>query len=475
MPKEKSTVYRTRQYRINRNNDLYDYCCNICLASASLYNRANFILRQYSSAVEAMNSYKPLFENQMKVFRIVSDSLYGTKYEPKGQWLSYNSMDYLLKSTNDRAYYGMPSQANQQILKLLMRDYKSFFEAVKAYGRDKSAFTGRPHMPGYVRNGKMKTAVLTNQICRIKDGKLLKFPGTKEILELGDVSFSWKLKEVRIKPSGRDFVIDVVMEMENKGIEPKDDSSILKELREMDDISDMRVMAIDPGTDNIAAVVNNFGNRPFVIKGGIVKSINQLYNKGIGRLSSCAMTCNQRYRTRRMEILTGKRNRRIKDQFHKISRQLADYARDNHVDVVVMGHNVFQKQEIGIGHIGNQNFVQIPMLVFADMLRYKLEEYGIRFVLTEESYTSKADFLAQDDIPVYKKGDNTEYVFSGKRIKRGLYRHFDGTVTNADINGAANILRKVFPKVTQWDRGIVDMPCSAGCVEHTAGSCREAA
>ena len=113
--------------------------------------------------------------------------------------------------------------------------------------------------------------------------------------------------------------------------------------------------------------------------------------------------------------------------------------------------------------------------IFADMLRYKLAEYGIEFALTEESYTSKADFLAMDEIPVYEKGKNKEYSFSGKRVKRGLYRHYDGTVTNADINGAANILRKVFPKVSQWDRGIVDMPCSAGCVEHPAGSCRSAA
>ncbi|MBQ9588611.1 MAG: transposase, partial [Butyrivibrio sp.] len=106
---------------------------------------------------------------------------------------------------------------------------------------------------------------------------------------------------------------------------------------------------------------------------------------------------------------------------------------------------------------------------------YKLAEYGIKFVLTEESYTSKADFLAKDYIPVYKKNSLESYSFSGKRIQRGLYRHYDGTITNADINGAANILRKVFPKVSQWDRGIVDMPCSAGCVEHPAGSCRHAA
>ena len=43
---------------------------------------------------------------------------------------------------------------------------------------------------------------------------------------------------------------------------------------------------------------------------------------------------------------------------------------------------------------------------------------------------------------VYAEGDGTKHHFSGKRIQRGLYRTSDGTVLNADINGAANILRK---------------------------------
>ena len=467
-------MYRTRQYRISKNHILYDYCKDICRSSAVLYNRANFILRQYSSSVDSMAGFKPLFPNQMLVYRLVRDNLTGTKYLGASKWLTYNALDHLLKITRDKAYYALPSQANQQILKLLLRDYKSFFEAVKVYGRNPEAFTGRPKMPGYMSQGSFKTAVLTNQICRIKDG-YLRFPGTKDKLSLGQLPEEVCLKEVRIKPCRNSFVLDVVLSVPDMGIIPIADKDILADLSDVVDLKDLRVMAIDPGTDNIAAVANTFGARPFVIKGGVIKSINQLYNKEMKRLSSCAMTCNNRYRTRKMNALTEKRNRRIKDQFHKMSRQLAAYARDNHVDVVVMGHNTYQKQEIGIGHVNNQNFVQIPMLIFADMLRYKLAEYGIKFVLTEESYTSKADFLAKDYIPVYKKNSSGNYSFSGKRIQRGLYRHYDGTITNADINGAANILRKVFPKVSQWDRGIVDMPCSAGCVEHPAGSCRHAA
>ncbi len=467
-------MYRTRQFHIKKNSRLYPYCKDLCSKSAGLYNRANFVIRQYATAVYSFDSMKPLYDNQMLVFKLVNDILAGTKYLGDNRWLSYNAIDRVLKVSKDKAYYALPAQANQQILKLLLRDYKSFFEAIKAYKNNPAAFTGRPRLPRYVKENVLKTAILTNQICTVKDDKYLKLPGTKTRLNLGMSVGDANLKEVRIKPAGDRFVIDVVLDMEDTGITPLDNDIILNELKDMDTTDNLRVMAIDPGTDNIAAIVNNFGEKPFVIKGGIIKSINQLYNKELARLLSAAMLCNGRYRTKRMNELTGKRNRRIKDQFHKISRQIADYARDNHVDVVIMGHNVFQKQEIDIGHVNNQNFVQIPMTIFAGMLKYKLAAYGIRFVTTEESYTSKADFIAGDRIPVYRKDDKITYIFSGERIKRGLYRHCDGTVTNADINGAANILRKVFPKVTQWDRGIVDMPCSAGYTI-PAGSCRLAA
>ena len=467
-------MYRTRQYHVKEHSRLYPYCRDLCRKSAALYNRANFIIRQYATAAHSFSVMRPLYDNQMQVFMLVNDILAGTKYLGDNSWLSYNAIDRTLKMSKDKAYYGLPAQANQQVLKLLSRDYKSFFEALKVYKRDPSAFTGRPRLPKYVKENGLKTAILTNQICTVKDDKYLKLPGTKTRLNLGMSVGDASLKEVRIKPAGDRFVIDVVLDMEDTGITPLDNDIILNELKDIDSIDNLRVIAIDPGTDNIAAIVNNFGEEPFVIKGGIIKSVNQLYNKELARLSSAAMLCNGRYRTKRMNELTGKRNRRIKDQFHKISRQIADYARDNHVDVVIMGHNVFQKQEIDIGHVNNQNFVQIPMTIFAGMLKYKLAAYGIRFAITEESYTSKADFLALDPIPVYNKDDETGYNFSGKRIKRGLYRHYDGTVTNADINGAANILRKVFPKVTQWDRGIVDMPCSAGYIL-PAGSCRLAA
>ena len=290
-----------------------------------------------------------------------------------------------------------------------------------------------------------------------------------------------KLKEVRIRPGHGDLVVEAVLELpdgagdaEGKAGMAADVSSSAhgrlaglpqEEIRRKlagSDGGKYRAAAIDPGVDNLCAVTGNFGGRPFLIKGGAVKSENRYYNKKLAQLRSEAMKCNGLHGTKRIGRLTDRRNRILKDLMHKASRKVADWASENRVDAVVLGHNVFQKQGITNGRVNNQNFVQIPFSVFAGMLKYKLEERGIAFLETEESYTSKADCLAGDVMPVYGKeretGDGERILFSGKRIRRGLYRHADGTVSNADINGAANILRKVIPNETGWDRGVVDTP-----------------
>ena len=107
-----------------------------------------------------------------------------------------------------------------------------------------------------------------------------------------------------------------------------------------------------------------------------------------------------------------------------------------------MGYNKEWKQNINIGKANNQNFVNIPFRKILDILRYKLEENGIECKEQEESYTSQSSYLDNDDIPVYKENDGTHYIFSGKRIKRGIYKSKQGKIINADLNGALNILKK---------------------------------
>jgi len=224
-----------------------------------------------------------------------------------------------------------------------------------------------------------------------------------------------------------------------------------------------RTLSIDPGLDNLLAITNNFGEQPLLISGRVLKAVNQYYNKELARLKSAAELCNGRRITKKIRALTRKRNNRIKDAMHKISRWVKEYASRHEVRIVVMGHNKFQKQEISMSKKTNQSFVQIPMDMLRNQLKYKLNGAGILFVCTEESYTSKSDYLAGDEIPVYDGSQQEKYRFSGKRIRRGLYRHYDGSISNADINGAANIMRKVFPNVSKelWNRGLLDSPYRA--------------
>lgn len=470
---EGSCMYRTRQTRIKKGHRLYGYLAGLCEGSAVLYNRANYLLRQYATAVrdlEKGNAQEGLHENQRRAYCLIREITSGTRYEPKGKWLTYGQLDYVLKCTGDAAYRALPAQANQQILKRLVRDYKSFFEALKVWKQTPGLFTGRPGLPGYRKKGSPVTAVLTNQICRITDGRYLKFPGIKTRLNIGVIPEGTRLKEVRIRPGNGDLTVETVLEVPDTGRVQGKLSGLTREELEKRlagaEKETIRAAAIDPGVDNFCAVANNFGAAPFLVRGGMIKSENRYYNKKLAELKSEAMRCNKRHHTRRIGRLTDRRNRIIRDQMHKASRRIADWASENRADAVILGHNVFQKQCISNGHVNNQNFVQIPYSVFAGMLRYKLEEKGIALLETEESYTSKADFLAGDDMPVYGKeaeGCGGKAVkFSGERIRRGLYKHWDGTVSNADINGAANILRKVIPNEKGWDRGVVDTPYVVG-------------
>ena len=125
-----------------------------------------------------------------------------------------------------------------------------------------------------------------------------------------------------------------------------------------------------------------------------------------------------------------------------MSRILLEWCKEHEIGTLVLGSNAFWKQDANMGKQNNQSFVSIPFDMLKSMIELKACEYGITVTKTEESYTSKASFLDNDEIPVYKAGDHQKYNFSGKRTKRGLYRSSDGTLINADLNGAANILRK---------------------------------
>ncbi|WP_372365638.1 zinc ribbon domain-containing protein [Candidatus Uabimicrobium sp. HlEnr_7] len=100
----------------------------------------------------------------------------------------------------------------------------------------------------------------------------------------------------------------------------------------------------------------------------------------------------------------------------------------------------------------NQNFVSIPHSQFVNQLTYKAQFAGIEVLIQEESYISKCSFLDSEPI---KKHQN----YLGRRVKRGLFRSKQNILLNADINGAANIIRKAIPNAfANGIEGIVVFP-----------------
>jgi putative transposase len=148
--------------------------------------------------------------------------------------------------------------------------------------------------------------------------------------------------------------------------------------------------------------------------------------------------------SRKLEYITNKRTRRIDHFSHTTSRRVIDLLIAEGIGTLVIGKNPFWKQDPTMRKKNNQHFVQLPHARFIDMLSYKAKLAGIQICMPEESYTSKASFLDRDFMPVYGE-EESEPVFSGRRVKRGLYKSKQGCKINADVNGSYNIMRKALP------------------------------
>ena len=123
---------------------------------------------------------------------------------------------------------------------------------------------------------------------------------------------------------------------------------------------------------------------------------------------------------------------------HKVSKHIIDWCVQNQIDTIVIGRNKNWKQESVMSKKVNQNFVGIPHGLFIEKIKYKAENKGIKVIETEESYTSCTSFL--DDEEPCKANAN-----KNRRICRGLFKSNKGVIINADLNGAYQIIKKVFP------------------------------
>ena len=380
---------------------------------------------------------------------LTNEAIYNIRqyYFNEKKYLSYNENYKILK--NSENYKKLNSNMAQQILKEVDGSFKSFFGLLKLV-KNGQYDNKKIKLPKYLAKDAFTTLVIA--FVRLKDGMLIipysnSFRKThKEIaIKLPPVLKGKKIKEIRIIPKqhSRYFEIQYTYEIEK----------IQRELNKKNGLG------IDLGIDNLCTCVTNNGET-FIIDGRKLKSINQYYNKINAKLQSIKDKQKIERTTLRQKRITRKRNNRINDYLSKAARTIVNYCLNNNIGKLVLGYNEDFQRNSNIGSINNQNFVNIPYGKLRDKLIYLCKLYGIEFKLQEESYTSKASFFDGDEIPIYDKENPQEYIFSGKRIKRGLYQTSKGKLINADCNGALNILRKskVVDLSVLYNRGELNTP-----------------
>ncbi|MFW9782700.1 MAG: RNA-guided endonuclease InsQ/TnpB family protein, partial [Candidatus Heimdallarchaeota archaeon] len=336
----------------------------------------------------------------------------------------YYDLDFILK--HKQAYKNLPSQTSQQILKVVNRNWKAYFKALKEYKRDFKKFKKKPKIPGYKKKNGESIVIFTNQQCKIKKGYLY-FP---KRINLGPVKtrIIERLKEVRIIPLGVKYKIEIVYEKEERDLR----------------LDKNHILSIDLGLNNLITAVNNNGCNPFIVKGGMIKSINQYYNKQLAYYRSIENKKGNFTDTKQMKKLHLIRNNKLTTIFHRISKNVIEYCIQNNIGTIIIGYNFNWKQKINIGKRNNQKFVQIPFLKLVKQIEYKASLVGIQVKTIDESYTSKCSFFDNELIEKHDK-------YLGKRISRGLFKTSKGVIINADINGAYNIMKKGFPNAISVD------------------------
>jgi len=364
----------------------------LCALSRELYNRTNYIMRQSWFSQKEVQG----FRNMPGINVLIDDT----------------------KDLNCFQDFGNTKIA-KQIVRRVLTDWSNFYKALRAFKRDPSKFDRYPRPPRYKEE--LAHVIFYNET--IKGGQsgrsLERLTATNECFS---VKSSRPYKQVVVTPKHFGFIIEVQYEAPDVP-KPK--------------LSREKVCTIDLGLNNLAAVSLD-QQRPILVNGRIVKSINQWYNK---------RPCKSRAR---------KRYFRLENYFHHTAKMIIEMCVKNDIGTIIIGKNENWKRGMNMGKKNNQKFQFVPYESLIGKIRYRAEMVGIDLILTEEAYTSKASFYDHDPLPRY--GDDVP-EFSGRRKHRGLYVASDGFAVNADINASLNIGRKVIPEFLGiGDRSVAATP-----------------
>ena len=423
-------AYRVTQRIISSDDLLYPYFDDLCRKSKLLYNAALFRVRNIFTGYDKEHRT----ENEVEVFQEVALLQRSYPNMHVRRVISYTHLEKMMRVTENPDFFsGLPRQTAQQMVKQSVTDFKNWLASLREYKKHPEKYLGKPKMPRYKKSD-LTTVIITNQdavLYRDDIGMSLKLPLQKQRLYFSNLSSDPVLKEVKIKPYYGRFLLCLTLEEPDVAFYP----------------SGSHVCAIDLGTDNFAAIVcDDYSSA--IYKGGAVLSKIQWFHKQRAKYVSIITKGHEKKHavSKRLRDLSFHYANFVKDQCHKISRSIIDFCMEHQCGTLILGVNLLWKQRFNMNKINNQNFVSMPITLLRTMITYKALNAGIRIIEQEESYTSKADLIANDRIPTYGV-DDKDASFSGKRIKRGLYRCSNGMILNADCHAAANIMRKAIPDI----------------------------
>lgn len=391
METNREYLYRTEQHTIKPTKEIYALLDELTFKSKNLYNLALYEQRQI------------FFEHSTT--------------------LSYYDLYNMTKNTE--VFKNLPCKIAQQTLKDVCSILKAFHKASKDFYKTPNKYKGKPKLPEYKNktNGRYQIR-FNNQACRIKEGRVY----FHKVME----GFSLKTKldnvcEVRIVPRNKHFVIEVVG----------------YKIAEVSKLENSNIAGIDLGIDNFATItVIGKKINPLIINGKGLKSYNKFFNKNLASMQSEAILRHKRYSTNKIESSYEKRNRYFKNFMHQASKKTVDFLVANEVTCLVIGWNKGWKQESKLSKQVNQTFIQIPYKQYRDQVIYKAEEKGIKVCVVDESYTSGTSFLDHEN-------PSKENYDKSRRVYRGLFISNTGIKINADVNASYQIIKKIFPKISE--------------------------
>lgn len=397
------------------------------------------------------NEYLTLRKLAHYAKNLANEAVYNIRqyYFIEGKYLRYESNYHLLKLSDN--YKQLNSNMAQQILKEVDGMFKSFFGLLKLAKKGKYDYK-HIKLPSYLPKDGFTTLIigmirLNDNILTIPMSQTFKKEHDKISIKIPPQLVTKKIKEIRIIPRNKARFFDI----QYTYIEEEKNHQL----------NQNNALGIDLGINNLATCVTNQGGS-FIIDGKRLKSLNQWFNKENKRLQKLyrKQGYSEKFTSQRQYQMQRKRNRQINDILSKSAKYIINYCIKNDIGTLVIGYNVTLQSNTKLGRKTNQTFVNIPFGKLRQKLEYLCQLNGIQYIEQEESYTSKSSFFDGDKLPKYNADNPKSYSFSGKRVKRGLYKTSKGYLINADVNGALNILKKssVVDLTILYSRGAVNTP-----------------